>query len=132
MDLRRWLILASGVTGILLVALCPSWYYLPHPSMLEETSIGYRFITQPPRPLSVVKVENAKRSFYSNQMVVPRVDRVDLASRILLIIAITVWGLWIVRRLPQIENRRKHWILIILTTVGLILAADIQIAGNAR
>jgi len=65
-------------------------------------------------------------------MVVPRVDRVDLASRILLIIAITVWGLWIVRRLPQIENRRKHWILIILTTVGLILAADIQIAGNAR
>jgi hypothetical protein len=100
--------------------------------MLQERSIGYRFITQPPKPLPVVKEENGKKYFYTNQVVAPRVDRADLSARIVLITAIAVWGLWIVQRLPQIENRRKHWILIILVTVGLVLAAHIHTAGNTN
>jgi putative copper export protein len=79
MDQKQWLILITGIAGILLVVLS---------------------------------------------------DRADLFARIALIIGVTVWGLWIVQKLPRLERRRKHWILIILVTFCFFLGAHIHTAGD--
>jgi hypothetical protein len=96
-DLKQWLILAAGVGGIIIVALCPRWLYPPHPLMPRQRYIGYRFITQPPEPVSIVKEENGRRIFYADQFIAPRVDRADLSLRIGLIITLVVAGLGILR-----------------------------------
>lgn len=131
MDLKQWLILMTGITGVVIVVLCPRWVYTPHPLMLQEKIIGYRFITQPPKSVQVVKEENGKRYVF-NEWIAPRIDRADFWARLGLIMGITGWGLWIVQRLPQIENRRRHWILLTLMTVGLIMAAQIHAVGNTH
>jgi hypothetical protein len=129
MDLKQWLILMTGIAGILLVVLCPRWVYPPLRLMLHERNVGFRFITQPPQSVQVVNEENGHRYFY-DEWIAPRIDRADLSARIVLIIGITVWGLWIVQKLPRIEPRRKHWILIILAISCFFLAVDIHTAGN--
>lgn len=129
MNLKQWLILMTGIAGTLLVVLCPRWVYPSPHLILHERNIGYRFITQPPQSVQVVKEEDGRRYVY-DEWIAPRIDRADLSARIVLIVGITVWGLWIVRKLPRIGRRRKHWILIIFVTLCFFLAVDIHTAGN--
>lgn len=128
---KQWFILMAGVAGILLVMLYPRWVYPPHPLMPQERSIGYGFITQPPKPVDIVKEENGRRIVYTDR-VAPRIDGEDLSKRIGQIMAITVCGLLILQRINKIESRKKHWILIILVTVGLVLAAHVHTASNTQ
>lgn len=129
MDQKQWLILMTGIAGVLLVVLCPRWVYPSHHLMLNERNVGCRFITQPPQSVQVVKEENGRRYVY-DEWIAPRIDRADLSARIVLIVGTTVWGLWIVWKLNRIERRRKHWILIILVTLCFFLAVDIHTAGT--
>ena len=129
MDLKQWLILITGIAGTLFVFLCPRWVYPSHHLMLRERNGGYRFITQPPQSLQVVREEDGKRYVY-DEWIAPRIDRADLATRLASIIGMTVWGLWIVQKLPRTERRRKHWIFIILVTFCLFLGAHIRTAGD--
>lgn len=110
MDLKQWLILAAGVGGIIIVALCPRWFYPTHPLMPWERCIGYRFITQPPESVSIVKEERGRRIVYTDQFVAPRVDRADLSLRLGLIITLVVAGLGILRAIQKlkIESRRMR------------------------
>jgi di/tricarboxylate transporter len=132
MNLKQFIILAAGVAGLLLVALCPRWWYPSHSLMLQERIVGHRFITNPPKPLSLVRDAGGQRDFYTSQVIAARIDWEDLIARIFLIAVITAWGLWILQRLEQIAYRKKHWLVIVLVTIGLILAANIQTAGKTN
>jgi hypothetical protein len=61
--------------------------------MPRERYIGYRFITSPPEPVSIVKEDRGRRIVYTDQFVAPRVNRADLSLRIGLIITL-VWPGW--------------------------------------
>jgi hypothetical protein len=102
-DFKQWLILAAGVGGIIIVALCPRWFYPTHPLMPRERYIGYRFITSPPEPVSIVKEDRGRRIVYTDQFVAPRVNRADLSLRIGLIITLVVAGLGILRAKQKLK-----------------------------
>src|SRR6185369_10018864 len=93
MNSKQCFILIVGVIGILIVVLYPLWFYPAHPLMMPKESAGNSLITEPPKPLPVVRTENGRTTIYTGSRIAPHIDRIDLFKRVGMIFIVTLIGL---------------------------------------
>jgi hypothetical protein len=102
MSFKHWIILTAGLIGISVVVLSPRWLYPAHAFMPQESVIGYRFITNPPEPMTTISGEDGRKTtFIKGEGIEARIDYTDLTLRVGMIVVTVALGLlmlWVSKR----------------------------------